>query len=327
MSKLDIFQRLLTGLKILSAGVNLIGLFDENRRNMENSSIAVLITCHNRRAKTLACLEALSKQIFPNNNSHRHNIVVYLVDDGSTDGTGAAVQARYPQVKLIPGTGQLFWNGGMHLAFAEAMKSNYDYYLWLNDDTMLYPDALATLLGVSQQLIAQRNERSVVVGSVQDPQSGRLSYGGLVRAKGWHPLKFELVEPGESIKPCLTCHGNCILIPQSVVRRVGNLDPNFIHSTGDLDYGLRVWQQGESVWLAPGFLGSCEYNPIRHQAWEEPGLTLRERWHKINQPLGLPIREWKVFARRHAGAFWSIYWLLPYVRLFLTGAIKSGRKA
>lgn len=285
---------------------------------MEKLDIAVLMTCHNRKAKTLACLEALSKQSFQDDNPQANSIVVYLVDDGSTDGTEEAVQANYPQIKVLQGTGQLFWNGGMRLAFAEAIKSDYDYYLCLNDDTILYPDALTNLLKASRQLIAQGNDCSVVVASVQDPQSGILSYGGLVRANRLHPLKFKVVEPGESIKPCSTFNGNCILIPRSVMQKVGNLDPNFIHSTGDLDYGLRVGQQGGSVWLAPGFLGSCEYNPLRHQAWDKSGLTLWERWQKINQPLGLPLREWKVFARRHAGALWGIYWLLPYIRLLWT---------
>jgi GT2 family glycosyltransferase len=267
-------------------------------------NLAVLLTCHNRRDKTLACLEAL----LPQNDS----LQVYLVDDGSTDGTGAAVQTHYPQVKVIPGNGNLFWNGGMSLAFATAMQSNYDYYLWLNDDTLLYPDAISRLLETAQQ-----HDRAIVVGAVQDPQSGILSYGGYRRAQGWHPLKFELVPPQDTAQPCLTFNGNCVLVPRSAVEAIGNLDPSFTHSTGDLDYGLRFQQQGGSVWLAPGFLGNCEYNPLRHQAWEAAGLSLRERWHKINQPRGLPMREWQVFARRHAGVFWRLYWLLPYVRLVL----------
>jgi GT2 family glycosyltransferase len=273
---------------------------------MKSLSLAVLMTCHNRRDKTLACLDELFQQPYP--------IQVYLVDDGSTDDTGAAVQERYPQVKVLLGSGNLFWNGGMSLAFATAMQSDYDYYLWLNDDTLLYPHAVMTLLETARQL-APEHDRAIIVGSVQDPESGILSYGGVQRASGWHPLRFELVPPTHEIQPCLTLNGNCILIPRSVVAAIGNLDPSFIHSTGDLDYGLRNQQQGGSVWLAPGFLGTCEYNPLRHQAWDEAGLSLRERWRKINQPRGLPIQEWKVFAHRHAGRLWRVYWLLPYARL------------
>jgi hypothetical protein len=36
---------------------------------------------------------------------------------------------------VLGGDGSLFWNGGMRLAYADAMRSDFDYYLWLNGDT------------------------------------------------------------------------------------------------------------------------------------------------------------------------------------------------
>ncbi len=280
---------------------------------MQEYNLAVLMTCHNRQAKTLACLEKLFQQSLP----ETVKIQVYLVDDGSTDGTTAAVMKYFPAVKVFPGSGNLFWNGGMRLAFSEAVKYNYDFYLWLNDDTLLYPQAINCLIQTYEDLIQQNYQHPVIVGSTQDPKTGQLTYGGVSKSSWWHPLKFDLVEPGVSPKPCLTLNGNCVLISREVANLVGNLDSGFIHSTGDLDYGLRVQQQGGSVWIAPGYLGTCEYNAIRHQAWDEPNLTLRQRWQKINQPKGLPVYEWKLFSSRHAGLLWPFYWLIPYIRLFL----------
>ncbi|AKG21132.1 glycosyltransferase family 2 protein [Calothrix sp. 336/3] len=280
---------------------------------MEIKRLAVLMTCHNRRAKTLACLEALFRQ----ETTFNIQTQVYLVDDGSSDGTGDAIRHHYPQVKVLLGNGNLFWNRGMRLAFAEAMKSNYDYYLWLNDDTLLYKNALETLFQASKKLIHQGHRHSVVVGSTQDIKTGVFTYGGMEKQSWWHPLKFRPIEPEEGIKPCLTMNGNCVLIPQEVAKAVGNLDASFSHSTGDVDYGLRVQKQGGNIWIASGYIGTCEYNPLRQQAWDDLSLSLKERWEKINQPRGLPIKEWKVFCHRHAGAFWMIYWLLPYARLTL----------
>lgn len=280
---------------------------------MKAALIAVLMTCHNRKEKTLASLEAVYKQELP----LEVDVQVYLVDDGSTDGTAEAILATYPDTKLLQGDGNLFWNGGMRLAFAEALKSDHDYYLWLNDDTLLYPKALGTLLATFYSLVKQSNIRSIVVGSTCDPQAGALTYSGMMWSSWWHPLKFSLVEPSEEAKPCYTMNGNCVLIPREVAQLVGNLDPAFTHSTGDLDYGLRVRQRGGSVWLAPGYIGACSLNSPRGNCWEDLNLTPRERLQKVLQPKGLPIGEWKVFARRHAGLFWPFYWLLPYVRLLL----------
>src|SRR4028118_1511310 len=126
---------------------------------MEYTSIAVLMTCHNRKLKTLLTLESLFRQTLTSEIA----LSVYLVDDGSTDGTSEEVQQKYPQVKLFSGDGNLFWNGGMRIAFSEAMKDEPDYYLWLNDDTVLAPEALNTLLTTSRQLFEQGEKKAIVV--------------------------------------------------------------------------------------------------------------------------------------------------------------------
>src|SRR5215213_1125781 len=100
--------------------------------------LAVLITCHNRRAKTIACLDALFTQA-----RFAGGFRVFLVDDGSTDGTREAVEAQFSNVTILRGNGTLFWCGGMRKAFAAAAPSDPDHYLWLNDDTRLDPDALS----------------------------------------------------------------------------------------------------------------------------------------------------------------------------------------
>ena len=73
--------------------------------------VIALATCHNRREKTLRALASLREQVLPDGTA----LQVCLVDDGSTDGTGAAVAEQFPEVKLLQGDGQLFWAGGMRL--------------------------------------------------------------------------------------------------------------------------------------------------------------------------------------------------------------------
>ena len=87
-----------------------------------------------------------------------------LVDDGSTDGTADAVRARFPWVKVVSVNENLFWCRGMHKAFDIAMLGDYDYYLWLNDDTSLHPDALSRLLACESDLRARHGKPVIVVG-------------------------------------------------------------------------------------------------------------------------------------------------------------------
>src|SRR5690554_101285 len=110
--------------------------------------IAVLLTCHNRREKSLACLKYLFKATLPVN----YAIEVFLVDDGSIDGTSQAINIEFPAVNIIKGSGDLFWNRGMHLAWDKAAKTGYPFYLWLNDDTILFETAISELLKSSKEM-------------------------------------------------------------------------------------------------------------------------------------------------------------------------------
>lgn len=284
---------------------------------MNCDRLAVLLTCYNRKPKTLECLQRLFNQQL----TAEVVFDVYLVDDGSTDGTAEAIRQAYPQVKILFGTGNLFWNGGMRVAFAEAIKGDYDGYLWLNDDTMLYPNALQTLLDTAAELATRGETKAIVSASTQDPNTNEYTYGGMKQfGPLFPPFKCRPVEPTDAPQPCDMMCGNFILIPRSVVQLVGNLDPNLTHYAGDWDYGLRAKQAGCTVWVAPGYQGTCPRNPKPAQG-STPNL--KEGMKKIGQPKGLdlqtvtlqPFDEWKILSKRHGGILWPIFWLLPYRKL------------
>ena len=114
-------------------------------------------------------------------------------------------------------------------------------------------------------------------------------------------------------------HGNCVLIPAGVARKVGNLDDGFSHAIGDIDYALRAVALDVGVWIAPGYAGTCSTNPVEG-SWLDTRLSLRERWKQVTGPKGLPPREWMYFARKYAGWLWPVYGALPYVRMTLSAA-------
>jgi len=285
---------------------------------MTQTSIAVLLTCYNRRQKTLDCLETLAQQSL----LEGIKLGIYLVDDGSTDNTSEAIQQTYPQVNLLQGDGTLFWTGGMQLAFSAAIRDQHDFYLWLNDDTLLYPTALKTLLETFNQVAEQETLHTIVVGSTQDPQTKEFTYGGVLKGRWFHPCQFRWVKPIDQPQRCDTMNGNCVLIPHEVVELVGGLDLVFRHYAADFDYGLRAKQKGCTLWIAPGYVGTCDYNHPRLRK-QTTKSELSDQIKKLEQPKGIatedailhPFWEWKAFTERHAGLLWPIYWLLPYRRM------------
>ena len=58
--------------------------------------IAVLLTCFNRRDYTLSCLKSLftAQKCYNEYGKDKLNLEVFLVDDGSKDGTSDAIRHK-----------------------------------------------------------------------------------------------------------------------------------------------------------------------------------------------------------------------------------------
>jgi GT2 family glycosyltransferase len=261
----------------------------------EPATIAVLMTCHNRSAATLASLASLSEQ---RGVGQLFELDVYLVDAGSTDGTTDAVRAQHSDVHVIRSDDDTFWGHGMALA-AAAAGHRHDYHLWLNDDVVLATDALRRLYDVAREGVC------VVVGATCDA-SGERTYGGFRR--GRRPLQFLPVGVTEQAERCDTVNGNVVLVPRGIVALVGSVDPMFPHAMGDIDFGLRARAAGFEVLQAGGFVGRCEGHPP--SAFIGPALSRLRRRASIKQ---LPPRAWWTFCRRHGGAWFLAYFAKPYV--------------
>lgn len=257
--------------------------------------IAVLMTCHNRRDLTLACLRSLSQQ----EGFRAENL--FLVDDGSSDGTGKAVGDLLPTANVISGDGSLFWNGGMRLAWdrARAAGRSFEFYLWLNDDVVLADGALAMLVADADRAVP-RGGAVIVSGAAHEPgKPDTLTYGASVRPDPARPLRLRHVAPTGQPQAVDTVSGNVVLVSAAAERVLGNLDPMFEHIFGDVDYGLRARKAGIPVMLASGYAGTCGANSDTgtHQDTSLPiarRMTLLRRHGKSRH-----ARDWDRMVRRY----------------------------
>ena len=258
--------------------------------------IVAVLACHNRQRETLGCLAALFGQELPVDTQ----IGAILVDDGSQDGTAAAVEAAFPEVRLLCGDGTLWWGGAMALGLREAATTDADLHLWLNDDVRLDRDALSVLLGAW-------DGRGIVVGATRDGPDGGISYGGQ-RRTGRHPLKLCPVLPDGAGASCDTFQGNVVLVPAAVTRALGGIGAEFIGLQGmaDTDFGLRARAAGVPIRLAPRSVGICRRN--RSIApWRDRRLGLRQRLTALFGPRGFPPGPFLRLMRRHGGSLWPLW--------------------
>jgi len=242
--------------------------------------VAALLTSFNRKEITIRCLNRLF--------SLKHDIDVYLVDDKSTDGTDEVIRRTYPDVSLISGTGNLFWNRGMCLAWQHAAEKEYDFYLWLNDDVLLYDDSLTELF----QCSLMKADRAIISGLIEDAISNEILYGG-TDASG------KLIKPNGTMQEIYNLNGNVVLVPKYVFEAIGGLDPIFHHDLGDVDYGLRAKKNEIEVLATRVTIGSGLKNKIcRVRAWNtDIGTRFRKLYSPLGSPPGINFR----FRQRHYG--------------------------
>ena len=231
-------------------------------------TIAVLMTCHNRVNTTCECLRRLVSQLGDGDK-------VFLVDDGSTDGTGAKVRSEYPTIRVVDADGSLYWAKGMRRAWAAAIaeRKDWDAYLWLNDDTMLAPDALARM--------SEKNDgKNLVVGNLVD-STGREIYG--LNVNGW-------------------VNGNCVLVPRAIYERIGMICGEYSHAWADSDYACQAKRAGFAI-IGAGVVGTTEWHPLRPAL---AGKSFAERWRLLFDPKGWNLHDLWLYRRRNSSVIHSV---------------------
>jgi len=259
--------------------------------------IAILLTCHNRKQKTIDCLISLYEVL--DISKHKINFDIFLVDDGSTDGTSMEIASRYPDIYLIQGSGELYWASGMRLAWESAINKNqnYDSYLLLNDDVILLDNVLNDLLSTHQYCLDRFNKPGIYVSSTIDNSNSRLSYGGLLIK--YHGIKFKTsrINPGDVPQLCSLTNANILLVTKEVVQSIGILDSKYRHQFADYDYSLTASKKGIPVLVCPGFGGICTDD--HGKSWLSSDSTLEERIKYLKSPTGLAYKEHLYYLKKN----------------------------
>ena len=275
--------------------------------------IAVLMTCYNRREKTLACLDALQKTSV---SSGDIQLSIYLTDDGCSDGTAEAVRAgnyAFP-VHILQGDGNQFWNGGMILAWKAAIADGgYDGYLWMNDDTTVLPEIWQDLLDADAYCVEHYGQRGIYAGSTKDKKTGAFTYGGFDYYNKILLLDRFVIPDGKSFQPCEVAHGNATYVSQEVVDKMGIFCEDYFHGGTDHEYTYLAHKAGFPVLVLPHYSAVCENDHIG-KTRNHTKLPLKERMKLFNSPRGYNMHNILLFNKH------CFPWRVPFV--YIAGVSK-----
>jgi GT2 family glycosyltransferase len=223
--------------------------------------IAVVLNWCNE-SETSACLESLAA-------SRYDELTVLLVDNGSPDGSGGALHARFPDTPYLQTGANLGYAGGNNRGFAWALEHDAQYVLVLNNDTVVDPDCVSRLVQAANDTGAP-----VVAPQIRHfDEPERIWYGGgsfsLMRALGMHETNGH----GDRRRPVTFVCGCCFLIRADVLRTVGGFDESYFAYGEDAELSLRLSRAGYDLLYEPA---ARLLHRIEHDAPSTP-FQIRQR--------------------------------------------------
>lgn len=226
---------------------------------MTQPYVILVILNTNRRADTLACLASLAETRYPN-----YHIIV--LDNASTDGSVDAIRANFPAVQIIELTENLGYAGNNNVGIQAALAQGADWVWLLNEDTLIDPACLATLVQEGN-----RDPRIGILGPMvyhhDEPTFIQSGGGKLDRFwQGWHVAQNQR-DQGQLTAPHQVdwIAGCAILVRRSVIEAVGMLDARFFYYWEETEWCVRAHKAGWSILHVPAA-----------KIWHK-GVTLRHR--------------------------------------------------
>lgn len=286
--------------------------------------IATILTCFNRKAKTVRCLTELFRVLDAYNATHNERnmeLSVYLTDDASSDGTAEAARDVCGGIDfhLCQGDGNCFWAGGMRLAWREALKRHeeWDFYLLLNDDTTVMDNVFEQLMECHEYALSKFGKAGVYSGCTCDENNtGIVTYSGDVmnpRTKGWNRLF-----PNGNPQIVDMTNANILLVDKSVVDEIGIFDDGYIHGVADQDFGMTARRAGFPVLITPNVCGYCEYDHVTEQdvCKNLMKMSLKERRMYVCHPTHSD-KDYLLFIKRNMPKRYVASYILRKIRLYM----------
>ncbi|MDQ2700493.1 MAG: glycosyltransferase family 2 protein, partial [Actinomycetota bacterium] len=173
---------------------------------------------------------------------------VVVVDNGSTDGTQAMLEAEFPDCRLL----QLPHNHGFGTALNLAIAGEKEGpILLLNNDVVLEPDFVAEVTATADATGAE-----MVAGVLLREDDPQIIDSAGIMADRQTLMAFDLLEgqpvsaASDDLIPLGPC-GGAALYDRDAFNRAGGFDPEIFAYYEDLDLALRLRVGGCSCALSP----------------------------------------------------------------------------
>jgi GT2 family glycosyltransferase len=173
------------------------------------------------------------------------------VDNGSTDGSDAEVERRFPGVALVRTGANLGYSGGNNAGIRRALERGADWVLLLNNDAVAES-------GFAEALTRAAEERpdagilacKVLFGDGTHVQYAGASFNALVGYSG-RPRGHGSPDTFHVLEDTGRADGAAMAISRAALERAGLLDELLFAYVEDVELSLRVGRAGFAVVFVP----------------------------------------------------------------------------
>ena len=213
---------------------------------MSSVRVSAIVVNYRRPEMTRACLEALRDALSRLDAASE----VVVVDNGSADGSPAAIREAMPDATLL----ELPENRGFPTAASEAVRhSSGEWVLLVNNDVIFEPDAVSELLTVGESApdigsVAAQMRFAGELGVINSAGIGvdrlGIAFDRLLGA----PVSASEDQPVEVFGAC----GGAALHRRQMLDDVGGMDETYFFALEDADLAWRARMRGWRCMYAPG---------------------------------------------------------------------------
>jgi len=214
---------------------------------------------NNKIGVAIPCFDNLDVLKYSIPSVYSDNFYIVLFDDGSSDDTEKWIKEDFPKIHYLKGGGSNWWTGSLAKAIDHCLINNCDYIVSLNADVLINSEVVYNLIKCSKD-----NNNSIVASLVVDiKDSKKISWSGSKFEKIHKLLPIYSSRYFVKSNLSIDCapnkayevdevHGRGVLIPSSVIDKIGNYDFKvFPHYGGDTDFSFRAKKNGIKMLVDP----------------------------------------------------------------------------
>jgi len=178
-------------------------------------------------------------------------IETICVDNGSTDGSDAEVERRFPGVELIRNGANLGFAGGSNVGIRRALDRGADWVALVNNDAVVEPGFASAL----ERAAAARPDAGLLACKVLFEDGASVMYAG-ASFRAWLGYSGRRVGFGgpdvfHEAHDVDRADGAAMAVSRAAAGRVGLLDEGLFAYVEDVDWSLRMRAAGLAVVFVP----------------------------------------------------------------------------